>query len=118
MEALIAAAGIALEIRVGRNDGCGLLSSSPIPILQQCLREQHGCEATHLWTTYVEELHPDGVKWRLDVETFQLENAENGRCYGWMDPADGTPVTVCERGSVIGPASAVRSSFVPAASEA
>ena len=118
MESLIEATGIALELRRGWYDGCGLLSLNPIPILQRCLREQHGCESVHLGTTYVDELHPDGGRWRLNVETFQLVNAEKGRCYGWLDPADGTPVTICERGSVIGPASAVRSSFVPAGSEA
>ena len=117
-DALSRDTGTPLELSRDWYDGCALPHSKTIPILQMYLREQHGCESIHLGTTYVEELHPDGVKRRLNVEMFELVNAERGRCYGWIDPQEETPVIICEGGSVIGPASAVRSSFAPAPSEA
>ena len=60
------------------------MAPGQIEILQQVIRNVHGCESSHLETIHVLETYEGQTVWEGDVEVFELQDAFNGRrCFAW-----------------------------------
>lgn len=95
------------------------MDDAGIPALVDAIRHLHACEAQHIDTVPICELHPDGrVVWEGDVEVFTLTgHATASRCYAWSHVTTGTRrqfYAVLHTGPVDSPAKAVQAVVVQA----
>lgn len=88
-----------------------------IPALVDAIRHLHDCDARHIETVPVRELHPDGrVVWEGDVEVFDLAGHPTAtRAYAWSHVTTGTRrqfYAVLHAGPVDSPRKAVQAVIV------
>ena len=88
-----------------------MLSPTEILTLEHELRERYGCRVRVLGEKVVEGVFNDGLTFRFDVVTSELQQEPPRRCYAWIDrdySGAPKPVVIMEGGGVVGPTSAVQ----------
>lgn len=92
------------------------MDDAGIPALIDAIRHLHGCEAKHVETVKVNEMHEGAVIWDGEVEVFDLtEHPKATRAYAWSHATTGDKrrfVAVLHVPPVDSPLAAVRASIV------
>jgi hypothetical protein len=92
------------------------MDDAGIPALIDAIRHLHGCEAKHVETVKVREVHEGAVIWDGEVEVFDLVgHPKSKRAYAWSHATTGEKrrfVAVLHAEPVNSPLAAVRASIV------
>lgn len=85
-----------------------------IPILQDAIRNLHGCESEHVETVPVCEVFKGQIAWEGDVEVFAIKGHPKARrCFAWAYEENGRQrvMAVLEIPPVDGPETAVKAAI-------
>lgn len=92
------------------------MDDAGIPALIDAIRHLHGCEATHVETVKVREMHEGAVVWDGEVEVFNLVgHPKASRVYAWSHATTGAKrrfVAVLHVPPVNSPLAAVQAAIV------
>ena len=93
------------------------MSQMLIELLQQAIRDLHGCDSTHAYSVPVKETFEGQTVWEGVVEVFALQSHSTAtRAYAWSHAIDDSEkrryVAVLHQGPVNSPEAAVRAAIV------